>query len=70
MQRQQVHSSNLSSIGYEATSQTLEIQFHSGHVYQYSEVPVTIYNELMSASSHGKYFDRFIKHAFYTTQIQ
>ncbi len=54
-----VGSSDLSSVGYE--NGTLYISFHSGGIYAYSNVPVSVYNNLMSAASHGKYFHSFIK---------
>ncbi|RZK30825.1 MAG: KTSC domain-containing protein, partial [Hymenobacter sp.] len=49
MNRVPVDSSNLSSVGYDAATKTLEIAFRSGGVYQYSYVPPNIHNELMSA---------------------
>lgn len=65
MNRQLVSSSNIASIGYDPDVQTLEIQFHKGGIYQYYNVPVSIYNALMSASSHGTYFDQHIKKSSY-----
>jgi hypothetical protein len=38
MQRTRVSSSSIVSIGYDASSQVLEVQFRSGSVYQYSDV--------------------------------
>jgi len=65
MEREEVSSSNLASIGYDAESKTLEIEFLNGGIYQYFSVPEIIYNGLMSASSHGQYFDKNIKKANY-----
>jgi hypothetical protein len=65
MNRQAVNSSNLASVGYDAQTQTLEIEFNHGGVYQYYNVPKSIYDGLMNASSHGQYFDRNIKKAGY-----
>jgi len=65
MERQSVESSNLASIGYDAENEVLEIEFNNGGVYQYFDVPENVYEELMSASSHGQYFDRNIKKAGY-----
>lgn len=65
MKRQAVNSSNLASVGYDAQTQTLEIEFNHGGVYQYYNVPKSIYDGLMNASSHGQYFDRNIKKAGY-----
>lgn len=59
MNRQYVSFSDIKSIGYE--NNTLEIEFHSGGIYQYFDVPQEVYIELMNAESHGKYFHRNIK---------
>ena len=61
MDRTAVSSSNLASVGYDASTETLEIEFNDGGVYQYDSVPQSEYDGLMSASSHGKYFHRNIK---------
>ncbi|MHC5855184.1 KTSC domain-containing protein, partial [Nostoc sp.] len=61
MLQTQVNSSDLQSVGYDATTCILEIKFHSGGIYQYFKVPESIYRGLMSASSHGKYFHAYIK---------
>lgn len=66
MRRVPVTSSNLRSVGYAPASQTLEIEFDHGGVYQYSGVPQAEYDGLMSASSHGSYFDRHIKKGGYS----
>ena len=68
MKRQAVESSNLASVGYDTKSNTLEIAFIHGGVYQYFNVPESVYDELMNASSHGQYFDRNIKKAGYSYQ--
>jgi len=61
MIRQAVSSSDISSIGYDPTSRTLDIEFNSGGTYQYFNVPESTYNALMSAASHGSYFHHHIK---------
>ncbi len=61
MDRQTVSSSNIASIGYEENSETLEIEFLNGLVYQYFDVPKHVYDSLMSADSHGKYLAAEIK---------
>jgi len=40
---------------------TLEIEFLTGSIYQYFDVPETVHQELMAASSHGKFFNANIK---------
>lgn len=61
MQRITVSSSNISSIGYDADSNTLEIEFRSGGIYRYFGVPQTVYSGLRAASSHGSYLAQHIK---------
>ena len=70
MVRQFVSSSNIRSIGYDSQSQTLEIEFLNGCIYQYFNVPESIYNALMAASSHGSYFHRYIKDQYRFTKIR
>ena len=60
MNRIPVSSSNLVSVGYDEESETLEIEFQNG-IYQYFDVPKTIFEELMSTSSKGRYFNQNIK---------
>jgi hypothetical protein len=60
-----VNSSVLVSVGYDEESAILELAFVDGGVYQYFEVPSVVYAGLMSAPSHGKYFDAYVKQAGY-----
>jgi len=64
MERQNVSSSNLASIGYDAQNEILEVEFKHGGVYQYFDVPENIYDELMNASSHGVYFSANIRNDY------
>lgn len=61
MQREPVTSSNIASIGYDEEAQTLEVEFLTGDTYQYFDVPRSVYQELMSAASHGRYLNQYIK---------
>lgn len=61
MTRTRVQSSNIDSIGYAEDSETLEIEFLGGSVYQYYNVPATEYAGFVNADSQGKYFHRHIK---------
>ena len=66
MERQHVSSSNLKAVGYDHETKTLEIEFLNGGLYQYSGVPLSVYQGLKSASSHGQYFDSHIKKGGYS----
>jgi len=70
MDRQRVSSSNLRSIGYDATSSTLEVEFNSGGVYQYSGVPEAVYEALMRASSKGSYLNNHIKDRYHCRHVR
>jgi hypothetical protein len=64
MNRTPVSSSNLRSVGYDSATNTLEIGFHGRQVYQYFNVPESVYQGLMNAASHGKYHYRHIKEKY------
>lgn len=68
MNRTPVSSSNLAAIGYDADQHILEVEFVNGSVYQYSNVPIHIYQGLMNADSHGIYFNAYVKKAGYSYQ--
>ena len=69
MQHTPVSSSNLRSVGYDPASQTLEVAFHGGRLYQYAGVPESVYRGLMSAGSHGRFFAAYIKYRYPTRRI-
>lgn len=60
MNRVQVSSSNLKSVGYDDSSKILEVQFKNGLIYQYENVPLNIYKELINSPSKGSYFHKNI----------
>lgn len=64
MERTPVTSTNLCSVGYDPDSSTLEIEFNNGRLYQYSGVPAEEHQRLMSASSHGTYFNANIRNCY------
>lgn len=64
MERTPVSSSTIASIGYDSTSQTLEIEFINGHIYQYFDVPESYYLGIIGDASPGGYLSRHIKGVF------
>ena len=64
MDRQSVISSALVSVGYDSDSETLEVEFPSGDVYQYHGVPEQIHMDLIGADSIGGYFNANIRHQY------
>ena len=64
MNRQSVDSTDIKSVGYDPATKILEIEFHSGGIYQYLDVPDMVYSDLMNADSKGKYFHRHVKNVY------
>jgi hypothetical protein len=64
MERFSVTSSNVASIGYDPVTATLEVEFNNGGIYQYFDVPETIFIEFINADSKGKYLNSMIKGSF------
>lgn len=69
MERQPVSSSNLLSVGYDAASETLEVEFKNEHIYQYYNVPQFMYEQLMQAPSLGVYFNTNIRNAYACSRL-
>lgn len=59
-----VESSNLAAVGYDAKRRELVVAFLDGSVYRYYKVEASTYQELISASSHGRYFYWNIRMAY------
>jgi len=64
MDRDQVASSNIASIGYDEASQTLEVEFIGGGVYQYYNVGAALFDQLMQSSSKGQFLHAYIRNAY------
>jgi len=57
----EVESSNIAAIAYIKEASQLMVQFNSGSVYAYSNVPEEVYQDFLDAGSKGKYFNAHIK---------
>jgi hypothetical protein len=69
MRRHPVESSSISSVGYDAASKTLEVEFHNGSVYRYYDVPQSVYTAWMAAPSKGQFFTYHIRDSFLFSQL-
>ena len=54
-------SSVVSAFFYDALSSTLRVIFTSGLIYDYTNVPVTVYEAMKKSTSKGKYLNQHIK---------
>ena len=62
-----VSSAMAKSIGYSEETETLQIEFSSGAVYQYSDVEPEIWESLQDADSTGSFFNSEIK-GYYSSE--
>lgn len=64
MDRRNIESTMIRSIGYDVSSSTLEIEFNDGPIWQYYDVPESLWFEFDACDSHGKFFHSRIKNQY------
>jgi len=64
MNRIATESSTIRSVGYDPKTRTLEIEFQSGQVYDYADIPPEVHEDLMKAESRGRYFREKIRDVY------
>jgi len=65
-----VSSRNLLAVGYDIADSTLYVRFRrGGRTYSYANVPDSVYEALMAASSKGRYFNYRIRYRYQTTRL-
>jgi hypothetical protein len=57
MTRKLITSAGLKSVGYDAVAHVLEVELQSGPVSRYFDVPLPVFEALMSAPSKTQYFN-------------
>ena len=67
---QAVKSSTIRAIGYDGADRTLRVEFNSGGLYNYKDVPRASYDAMMAAESVGKFFAANIKPHFKFERIE
>ncbi len=61
MKRHFIDSTAFLAVGYDESTQTLEIEFHDGDIYHYYDVPPVVHRDMLKAPSSGQYFAYFVK---------
>jgi hypothetical protein len=61
MRRTHIASSAISSVGYDESNSRLEVEFESGAVYDYFDVPSKVYDDLLKAPSKGRFVSQRIR---------
>ena len=69
MHRQPVASSTIASIGYDPDTETLEVEFLSGAVYQYYNFPQGTYDAFVAAPSKGQFLHYEIRDGYPYSRI-
>ena len=64
MERVAVESREIAIVGYDSQARILEVAFRRGGVYQYTQVPEKIHQDLLAAKSLGIFFEQNIKEQF------
>ncbi|MEO7142653.1 MAG: KTSC domain-containing protein [Bryobacteraceae bacterium] len=70
MPRTHLKSASLQAVAYLDLQALLELEFRSGSVYHYFDVPTETYKDLPRAESKGTYFNRHIRHRFAYAKIR
>jgi len=70
MEMKAIKSRDIALVGYDTGTEVLEVVFRAGGVYRYQNVPEYVYQELMSASSHGTYFQHYVKNTFSYVKVR
>jgi hypothetical protein len=69
MNRDPINSSNILSAGYDEPSQTLEVEFTSGMIYQYYNISLALFEAFMTSPSKGQFFNQNIKNAYAFSRV-
>ena len=64
MRRVPVIFSVIASVGYSAPSEQLEVEFQSGAVYEYMNVPRNVHESFMGAESLGHFFNTKVRNTY------
>ena len=64
-----VSSSNVEAVGYDESSETLQVEFKNSATYQYFDVPGNVFEELRDTDSVGKYLNMHIKGSYRFSRV-
>jgi hypothetical protein len=70
MERKRVNSSTIRSVGYDESSQLLEVEFSNGSVIQYSRVSREVFRRMQAAPSIASFFQDNIEESYSSRRIR
>lgn len=62
-------SSQIEEVAYDIEALKLRISFKTGASYIYQRVPASVFGELVSAHSIGKFFAKYVRNEYSTERI-
>jgi hypothetical protein len=60
----------MASVGYDEEERTLEIEFRTGDVYEYLDVPPDVFRALRVTASKGRLFNARIEGVYRSVQVE
>ena len=70
MERKRINSSTIRAVGYDAKSETLEIEFADGKVTAYSRVSPEVHRRFMAAPSPVSFFEDKIAEEYTARRVK
>lgn len=70
MERKRVNASKIRSVGYDPSSQTLEVEFSSGAILQYGRVSAELHRRFMASPSANSFFEDNIEESFTAKRVR
>ena len=70
MERKRVNSTSIRAVGYDARTQTLEVEFSNGSILQYERVSPEVYRRFMAAPSPTSYFRDQIDESYTSRRVR
>ena len=62
-------SSSIAAVGYDDRRHSLRLRYVSGGMYDYLDVPVSVFQGLLEAPSKGRFVNRYIKPRYRFTRL-
>lgn len=70
MDRQAINSANIASAGYDEESQIMEVEFdQGGAIYQYHNVPKSVWEAFLNGNTPGQYHYHFIRSTYLYVRV-
>jgi len=69
MQRLAFESEAVASAGYDSEARSMEVEFRTGRIYRYSEVPPGVFEWLLRTKSKGSFVTNMVKDRFEFVEV-